>query len=119
MHGLWFEGGSLQLKDDLPLPVVRDEWTLIKVSLAGICSTDLAILQGYASFKGVLGHEFVGTVVQSNSAAIKVGDRVVGEINAKCGHCDVCIGPSPPCMARNHCPRRKCLGIRDLNGKFN
>ena len=36
---------------------------LIKVHLAGVCSTDLQILKGYMGFTGVPGHEFVGSVV--------------------------------------------------------
>lgn len=35
---------------------------LIRVSLAGICNTDLEIAKGYMGFQGVLGHEFVGIV---------------------------------------------------------
>jgi threonine dehydrogenase-like Zn-dependent dehydrogenase len=33
------------------------------VHLAGICSTDLHISEGYMGFTGVLGHEMVGTIV--------------------------------------------------------
>ena len=37
---------------------------LVKVHLAGICSTDLQILKGYMGFTGVPGHEFVGSVIE-------------------------------------------------------
>ena len=46
---------------DIPVPA-RDGECLIRVRFAGICGTDLQILEGYAGFTGVPGHEFVGTV---------------------------------------------------------
>ena len=39
------------------------------------------------SFRGVLGHEFVGEVVSSPDRDL-VGQRVCGEINIVCGRCD-------------------------------
>ena len=54
---------------------------LVRVSLAGICNTDLELIKGYLDFHGVLGHEFVGFVEASPDAAL-LGQRVVGEINA-------------------------------------
>ena len=68
-------------------PAVSEKQTaLVKVHLAGICSTDLQILKGYMGFVGVPGHEFVGSVSEGPSAL--VGKRVVGEINFGCGRCD-------------------------------
>src|SRR6185503_19062051 len=55
---------------------------VVKVHLAGICSTDLQIFKGYMGFKGVPGHEFVGSV--SEGPRDLVGRRVVGEINFGC-----------------------------------
>jgi len=61
---------------------------LVKVHLAGICSTDLHILKGYMGFTGVPGHEFVGSVSEGPNEW--VGKRVVGEINFGCGACENC-----------------------------
>ena len=56
-------------------------------------------------FRGVLGHEFVGTVIACDDAQW-LGQRVVGEINAACGTCATCArGDS------SHCPYRTTLGI--------
>ena len=88
------------------------EETLVRVSLAGICGTDLEILNGYMQYRGVLGHEFVGVVEQSSNPSL-VGKRVVGEINAGCGICEYCKSK----MSR-HCPDRTVLGILNRDGAF-
>jgi threonine dehydrogenase-like Zn-dependent dehydrogenase len=111
MKALYFNGSSLELRET-PIPEAGKDGSLIKVLMAGICRTDLEILKGYMNFVGVPGHEFVGEVVESSDRSI-IGKRVVGEINAGCGHCDFCR------MGLNrHCDNRKVLGIVGLNGAF-
>lgn len=83
---------------------------LIKINLAGICNTDIELMKGYMNYQGILGHEFVGKVVESDSDNL-VGKRVVGEINIGCGECDWCLSS----MSR-HCPNRSVLGILNKNG---
>jgi threonine dehydrogenase-like Zn-dependent dehydrogenase len=61
-------------------PTTDSERALVKVHLAGICSTDLQIFKGYMGFKGVPGHEFVGSVTEGRSDL--VGKRVVGAITS-------------------------------------
>lgn len=85
---------------------------LIKVIKAGICNTDLELVKGYMEFEGILGHEFVGRVVES-SAKEWMGNRVVGEINIPCGQCRICLEGDP-----KHCPSRKVLGIHQKEGAF-
>ena len=85
---------------------------LVRVNLAGICGTDLEILDGYMAYDGVLGHEFVGTVAKSENSDL-IGKRVVGEINAGCGVCKSCEKG----MSR-HCPSRTVLGILKRDGAF-
>jgi threonine dehydrogenase-like Zn-dependent dehydrogenase len=53
----------------------------VKVSRAGICATDLELVKGYYPFRGIPGHEFVGTIVQAPDRPERVGQRVGGEIN--------------------------------------
>jgi len=72
-----------------PLPKLRKGWVLVRVRLAGICSTDVQILRGYHDFRGTPGHEFVVEVVEVEgvSAAERkkwMGRRVCGEINVAC-----------------------------------
>ncbi len=84
---------------------------LVKVHLAGVCSTDSQILRGYMGFTGVPGHEFVGSVVEGPRQWL--GKRVVGEINFACGSCDSCRGE----LSR-HCPNRSVMGIVNADGAF-
>lgn len=93
-----------------PCPAVPPGWARIRVRLAGICQTDLEIIRGYLGFQGVLGHEFVGEVEECEDSRW-IGRRVVGEINAACGHCDWCQQD----LGR-HCPQRSTLGIVQLDG---
>ena len=84
----------------------------MRVICAGICNTDLEIVKGYAGFQGTLGHEFVGHVVESPDPSL-VGKRVVGEINAGCGACELCLQGDP-----RHCANRTVLGIKGRDGAF-
>jgi threonine dehydrogenase-like Zn-dependent dehydrogenase len=83
---------------------------LVRVLLSGICNTDLEIARGYAGFNGTIGHEFVGVVERSDNRKL-VGQRVVGEINAGCGRCELCRAGDP-----RHCPSRTVLGIVGRDG---
>jgi threonine dehydrogenase-like Zn-dependent dehydrogenase len=63
-------------------------------------------------FEGILGHEFVGLVVEAEEKKWR-GKRVVGEINLPCGHCEICS-----ILDSKHCPSRQVLGIDRKNGVF-
>jgi threonine dehydrogenase-like Zn-dependent dehydrogenase len=110
MKATFFDGKQMIFDNNYPDPESNE--TLVKVNLAGICGTDLEILNGYMKYRGILGHEFVGTVVKSNNSNL-IGKRVVGEINAGCTKCDFCIRG----MER-HCPSRTVLGILKRDGAF-
>lgn len=108
MLALRVEKKSLKIKN-VEKPNLPDE-ALVRVLLSGICNTDLEIARGYAGFKGTIGHEFVGVVEDSTDRTL-VGRRVVGEINAGCGKCELCrAGDS------RHCPLRTVLGIVGRDG---
>jgi threonine dehydrogenase-like Zn-dependent dehydrogenase len=110
MKALRFENNRLKLADaDVPR---RAGEALVRVTLAGICNTDLEIARGYANFSGTLGHEFTG-VVEDSPDRTQIGLRVVGEINAGCGRCELCRNGDP-----RHCPDRTALGIRGRDGAF-
>jgi len=83
---------------------------LVRVLLSGICNTDLEIARGYAGFKGTIGHEFVGLVEETPDGSM-AGQRVVGEINAGCGKCELCMAGDP-----RHCAERTVLGIVGRDG---
>lgn len=111
MRAIWLENGELELRHRVAVPEVPAGEALIRVLCAGICSTDLELVRGYYPFGGILGHEFVGRVEQGPAELLN--QRVVGEINAVCGDCNMCRSG-----LRLHCERRTVLGIVDRNGAF-
>jgi 2-desacetyl-2-hydroxyethyl bacteriochlorophyllide A dehydrogenase len=108
MQALWLEDRELSVRE-IDVPRIDGE-ALIRVTLSGICGTDIELSRGYYPFTGVIGHEFVGVVVESPDP-VWVGRRVVGEINAVCGACEACRNGRP-----THCESRTVLGIADRNG---
>lgn len=111
MKALRFENKRLNVAE-VPEPSRAGE-ALVRVTLAGVCNTDLEIARGYAGFEGTLGHEFVGVVESAPGAPELVGRRVVGEINAGCGACELCTTGDT-----RHCPERTVLGIVGRDGAF-
>jgi threonine dehydrogenase-like Zn-dependent dehydrogenase len=115
MKALRFEHQQLQV-NDVPPPAMDGE-AIVRVTLSGICNTDLEIARGYAGFEGTLGHEFVGVIESVDVAPsltvgfLKAGTRVVGEINAGCGDCDLCSSGDS-----RHCANRTVLGIVGRDG---
>lgn len=79
---------------DLPLPEPDPGWARIRVRAAGICATDLAVLDGDigAGFPITPGHEWAGVVdaVGDPDDAHWVGRRVVGENDVSCLRCEAC-----------------------------
>jgi threonine dehydrogenase-like Zn-dependent dehydrogenase len=113
MHALWLENQTLSYREDVPEPIPGKGEALVRVRLAGICSTDLELVKGYYPFTGIPGHEFVGKVVDAPTDPSWIGKRVVGEINIACGECASCQRGLP-----RHCEKRKTLGIHAWDGVF-
>lgn len=109
-RGIVWNGEALAV-EMVDVPPLGIHEARIKIKLAGICSTDIELTRGYKNFKGVLGHEFVGEVVEG--ASEWVGKRVVGEINIFCGVCDCCERGDT-----SHCRNRSILGILNTPGAF-
>jgi len=114
MRGLYLEQG-LSFRRDLAQPWLQPGEALIRPLLTGICATDLELCRGYAGFKGVPGHEFVGVVEQVRDPEHRdwVSQRVVGAINIGCRQCQACRTACP-----EHCRQRRVLGIRGKDGVF-
>ncbi|MCL4871359.1 MAG: alcohol dehydrogenase catalytic domain-containing protein [Anaerolineae bacterium] len=112
MRAVVVKSGQVTVVPDYPQPIPSAGEALIQVKLAGICSTDLEIVKGYYGFQGVLGHEFVGVVVDCAEQSW-VGQRVVGTISLGCRVCAVCLHRGP-----EHCPNRQTLGIWHKDGIF-
>ena len=110
MRALCWDGATAAVCDR-PAPRADGDYAVVRVTVAGICNTDLELTRGYMDFRGVLGHEFVG-IVDDGPPAWR-GRRVVGEINFACGHCPTCAAG----LGR-HCPTRSVMGILNADGAF-
>jgi len=112
-------GPGLELTD-VPPPAVGINDVLIRVDRTGICGTDLHIYdwnewaQSTVPVPLVVGHEFVGEVVEvgSNVKDFTPGDVVSGEGHVVCGRCRNCMA------GRRHlCADAKGIGV-DRPGAF-
>ena len=113
MKGLYYNGTQAVYREDLPIPVPGEKESLIKIRYSAVCNTDKEVQKGYRpSFRGIMGHEFVGKVISSTDPAL-IGRRVVGELNASCGTCIYCRTGKP-----THCSNRKVLGMDSKDGCF-
>jgi threonine 3-dehydrogenase len=101
--------------EDVPEPQIGINDILIRVDRTGICGTDVHIwdwndwARTTVTTPLVIGHEFVGRVVQvgSNVSDFHPGDRVSGEGHVVCGRCRHCLA------GRRHlCANAKGIGVQ-------
>ena len=103
---------------DLPTPAPLDNQILVKVSVCGVCHTDLDEIEGRLTptrFPIVLGHQIVGTVADRGKAVTKfnIGDRVgITWLYSACGECGFC-----KTGAENLCDSAKWTG-KDADGGY-
>ena len=89
------QNGQIELCE-IHVPEIHDENdAIVKVTLSTICTSDLHIIHGtvpLAKEGVVLGHEFVGEIVQTgkNVKNLKTGDRVSANCITFCGECRFC-----------------------------
>jgi threonine dehydrogenase-like Zn-dependent dehydrogenase len=82
--------------EEVPDPrLIDDTDAIVRVTSTAICGSDLhlyKVLAAYLTPGDVLGHEFMGEVVETGSAvgSLRVGDRVVVPFNISCGSCWMC-----------------------------
>jgi alcohol dehydrogenase, propanol-preferring len=100
---------------DLDCPKPGEGEVLIKVEVCGVCHSDLHVADGdWTQLAGIvkkpliLGHEIVGTVVETCGAGkVKAGDRVgVPWIHWTCGECEFCLEGN-----ENLCARQRITGV--------
>ena len=112
--------------EEFEIPKIPEDCALLKVEACGICGTDKHVYLGHmptAPFPFVIGHEFIGTIVELGSKAndnmavfggpLKEGERVaVGPSSMPCGYCYYCIHmPHRPTL----CAKRRIYGFSSVN----
>ena len=96
MKAVVYKGKGILALEDRPVPGILDEKdAIVKVTLTTICSSDIHIKHGAVpkAVPGtILGHEFVGEVVETGSGVrkVKAGDRVSVNVETFCGECFFC-----------------------------
>jgi alcohol dehydrogenase len=96
MKALVFGGPGEKAWDSVPDPGIQEPTdVIVKVDTTTICGTDLHILKGdvpAVTDGRILGHEAVGTVVETGAAvsSLKQGDRVLVPAITSCGRCGPC-----------------------------
>ncbi len=96
MRAVTFQGERSVRVEELPAPRLEEaDQALIEVQCTGICGSDLHIYHGRVKIEPgfVIGHEFVGTVVDTGDAVqrVKPGDRICGCFHTACGRCFFCV----------------------------
>jgi propanol-preferring alcohol dehydrogenase len=103
---------------DLPAPTPKDDEILVRVSVCGLCHTDLDEVEGRLQpsiLPIILGHQIVGTVAEKGKAVTRhqVGDRVgVTWLYSNCGRCRFCRTGR-----ENLCESARWTG-KDANGGY-
>ena len=99
--------------DDVPIPTLPPGGLIVQPAYAGICGSDVRTWRhGSPRLAGpqVMGHEFAGVVVASDTGEVPIGTPVAVCPGAPCGACRACATGRA-----NLCPRRRVLGY-DLPG---
>ena len=91
---VWTGINQIEIKE-MPMPVLNDGETLIKVNCAGVCVTDYHIISGklkIGKYPNVQGHEICGEVVEikGDTYGLQKGQRCVIATSLGCGKCEYC-----------------------------
>ncbi|OLA78473.1 MAG: alcohol dehydrogenase [Candidatus Melainabacteria bacterium 35_41] len=96
MKGFVWHNNKTASLDKRPVPKIKDKRdAIVKVTMSSICTSDLHIIRGFvpkAVPETILGHEFVGEIVDvgSDIKNLKKGDRVSANCETFCGQCYFC-----------------------------
>lgn len=109
-----FEGPGRVVVQDVPPPSCPSGGLLLAVHACAVCGSDVRIAahgNPHIQPPQILGHEVVGTVAESDTAAVPVGGRVVIAPAIGCGRCRWCRAGRP-----NRCPDLRTIGYEFAGG---
>jgi 2-desacetyl-2-hydroxyethyl bacteriochlorophyllide A dehydrogenase len=105
---VYTQPNEVQLQER-PLPDLVAGEVVLKIEAVGICGSDMHAWHGHDPRRKpglVLGHEFVGRIVQSAASGFAVGTRFTGNPLITCGVCEYCV------QGRNNlCANRTMVGM--------
>lgn len=96
MRAIQLSGPGRLVLDDVPVPEIEDDEVLVKVAAAGLCHSDLHILdqdESWPFFGNTVGHEAAGHVARTGAgvSGLEVGDAVLVSVVWFCGRCRSCL----------------------------
>jgi alcohol dehydrogenase, propanol-preferring len=98
MKAMLLKSGEDKLQQaEIPIPTPTENQVLLKISVCGICRTDLHVLEGdlpNPKLPLVLGHEIVGVVAAKGALVsdFQIGQRLgVPWLGYTCSHCQYCL----------------------------
>ncbi len=91
----WYGKNDVRVESVPDPQILNPQDIIIKITSTAICGSDLHLYDGYIPTMqpgDILGHEFMGTVVEVGSEVkkLKIGDRVVVPFTISCGQCFFC-----------------------------
>jgi S-(hydroxymethyl)glutathione dehydrogenase/alcohol dehydrogenase len=99
MRGIVWNGKEAKVETDIAVRDIRAGEVRVKIEAAGLCHSDVSVLNGTIMFPPpvVLGHEGAGVVTQvaDDVTNVKVGDHVVLSTLGNCGQCGSCDRGKP------------------------
>lgn len=99
MKGIVWDGSEAEVWDGLELRDLRGGEVRVKIEAAGLCHSDVSVLNGTIMFPPpvVLGHEGAGVVTQvaPDVSNVEVGDHIVLSTLGNCGQCGACDSGKP------------------------
>jgi len=92
---VWHAKNNVRVEQVPDPKILNPRDAIIRITSTAICGSDLHLLDGYIPTMqtgDILGHEFMGEVVEvgSGNKKLKVGDRVVVPFTIACGGCSFC-----------------------------
>jgi len=92
---VWHAANDVRVEQVPDPTILNPRDAIVKITSTAICGSDLHLLNGYIPTMqagDILGHEFMGEVVDVGKAnkKLRVGDRVVVPFTIACGHCFFC-----------------------------
>jgi len=99
MKALYYSSAKNFTIKEVPIPQVKDDEILLKVTYCGVCGTDAHIHDGefIAQFPLIPGHEAVGVAVEigKDVKGFAKGDRCVADVGITCDECFYCRRGKP------------------------
>ena len=104
--------------EEVPEPEPAPNEVKIRVSVAGICGSEMHAYKGTHPFRrppSIQGHEMAGDIVAVGSEVHRfaAGDRVTLDPQRVCGVCEDCVSGHP-----NSCTKKIMLGVQEWPGAF-